>query len=241
MRFLLMLLIAFAAVPLQAQRVFRASAIDMEQDSRLDVLESQVAAIHDAIGQMVKPAPNPVPNAKPVSKPVVEPKAVVVARQTLAQPVSASNRYSTGELRTIIQSMRPGGWRGPVYADVEPESWARQHLQSDHGFTSAQVSGLTQSECLILHDLRHGGKISPFRSSQSVQSMTVQPVIVAAPANATATVQRSYNGPVVNRTVKRQVTQPQYQMQGGCPNGQCPTQRSQSSTPRFRLFPGLFR
>lgn len=241
MRFILLLLFACLAVPAQAQRVFRASAIDMEQDSRLDALESQVAAIHDAIGQLAKPTPDPVPNTKPVIVASAEPTKTTIVRRTVSTPVVQSSRYSTSELRAIIQSMRPGGWRGPVYADVEPESWARQHLQSDHGFTATQVAGLTQSECLILHDLRHGGKVSPYRSSRSVQPLTVQPVIVAAPAQATATVQRSYSGPVVNRTVTRQVTQPQYQIQSGCPNGQCPTQRSQKPTPRFRIFPGLFR
>lgn len=82
----------------------------------------------------------------------------------VAQSVQSS-RYTTEELRALIQQARPGGWRGPVYADVAP-SYAKQHLvEPKHGFTREQVAGLTTSEALILHDLAptHGNQIFPTR------------------------------------------------------------------------------
>lgn len=82
---------------------------------------------------------------------------------------SVSARYSTAELRSIIHAKRPGGWTGPVYADVSPRSQAKQHLVGpEHGFSWDQVSGLTQDEALILHDLapRHGNQIFPTRSKR---------------------------------------------------------------------------
>ncbi len=66
----------------------------------------------------------------------------------------------------MIQQARPGGWRGPVYADVAPRSMAKQHLVGpEHGFSWDQVNGLSQDEALILHDLapRHGNQIFPTR------------------------------------------------------------------------------
>jgi hypothetical protein len=75
-----------------------------------------------------------------------------------------SARYTTEQLRSKIRSLRPGGWRGPVYADVSPRSYAKQHLCGpEHGFTWEQVAGLSQEEALILHDLapRHGNQIFP--------------------------------------------------------------------------------
>lgn len=81
------------------------------------------------------------------------------------QPVPSS-RYTTTELRGMIHQARPGGWAGPIYADVSPRSMVWQHLVGpEHGFSSSQVNGLSQDEALILHDLapRHGNQIFPQR------------------------------------------------------------------------------
>jgi hypothetical protein len=85
------------------------------------------------------------------------------ATQTTRKIVQSA-RYTTEQLRSKIRSLRPGGWRGPVYADVSPRSYAKQHLCGpEHGFTWEQVAGLSQEEALILHDLapRHGNQIFP--------------------------------------------------------------------------------
>lgn len=128
-------------------------------------------------------------------------------REILGQPVFAkastpaaatqSSRYSSSELRALIQQHRPGGWSGPVYADVSPRSSAKRHLQDPkHGFTADQLAGLTQEEALILHDLAptHGNKIFPTRSGTQ-------------PARRQSSV--TWSQPLVN------------QMETGCANGQC--------------------
>ena len=89
-----------------------------------------------------------------------------VARPMRSAAAVQSFRYTTEELRNLIHQARPGGWRGPVYADVSPRSSVWQHLVGpEHGFSSSQVNGLSQEEALILHDLapRHGNQIFPQR------------------------------------------------------------------------------
>lgn len=100
----------------------------------------------------------------------------------LSEIVTQSAKYSTDELRDMIHAMRPGGWQGPVYADVQPRSSAKQHLVGpEHGFSWDQVSSLTQSEALILHDLapRHGNKIFPYRSGQAMASRKPEKIVIA--------------------------------------------------------------
>lgn len=94
------------------------------------------------------------------------PVVVVAAVQPAVQPAVQSSRYSTEELRSQIYFLRPNGWNGPIYADVQPRSSAKLHLTgNEHGFSWDQVNGLTQEEALILHDLapKHGNKIFPVR------------------------------------------------------------------------------
>lgn len=246
MRFVILTLVALCSLPSLAQeRVFRASSIDVEQDQRLDSLESRVSAL-ESVPTSAPPKPAPLTKqlstANLVAKPTkpAKPYAVITieslpgcppcerwkskeaselraqgwtvveapltssnsapffricigdkcyshrgfmshgalrgivgnargvvqnARQEIKQP-ARSARYTTSELRSMIQSKRPGGWTGPVYADVSPRSAAKQHLVGrEHGFSWDQVSGLTQEEALILHDLapRHGNQIFPTR------------------------------------------------------------------------------
>lgn len=237
MRFLICILSALCALPCVSQdRVFRASSIDTEQDSRLDAVEHRVATLEDAPAQKFSPASmvsKPTAAKPAASKPyavitieslpgcepcnrwkakearelraqgwtVVETslvssssapffricvgdkcysyrgfmshaslrailgRTVRVARQP-ANVAVQSARYTTAELRVLIHQARPGGWRGAVYADVSPRSMAKQHLVGpEHGFSWDQVSGLSQEEALILHDLApsHGNKIFPTR------------------------------------------------------------------------------
>ena len=112
---------------------------------------------------------------------------------------ATSGRYTTDELRQIIQAKRPGGWSVPVYADVSPRSQAKQHLVgSEHGFSWDQVAGLSQDEALILHDLapQHGNQIFPYRTGQAI----------------------------VTRSPTKIRSEPAFMGSGGCPNGQCAKQ-----------------
>ena len=45
MRYLFLITIALIALPAQAQRVFRASSIDLEQNERIDTLEARFASM----------------------------------------------------------------------------------------------------------------------------------------------------------------------------------------------------
>ena len=191
MRYLLILLAASVCIPASAQRVFRASPIDQEQNERLDKLEEQVRQLATSTQSL--------------------PEKMVAVTQPATQPVvQPSNRYSSDELQSMVRSMRPGGWQGPVYADVA-RGYERQHLLRDHGYKPEQIAGLSHSDLLILHDLSHGGKIHATRNAA--------PTIL--PNHSVGSVQRSYAGPIVNRNVTRQFIQP---VNSGCANGQCSTQ-----------------
>jgi len=262
MRLTLALIAVLCAAPAIAQeRIFRASSIDVEQDQRLDAIESRVSAL-EAVPTSQPPRPQ-VPSqprqtivpanmvkSQAKAKPAVsKPYAVITieslpgcppceawkakeARELRAQgwtvieapltssksapyfricigdkcythsgfmshgvlrgflgrlgqvtaqsdgwrqsratripdqpSLAVSSYYTTAELRALINQKRPGGWRGPVYADVAP-SYAKQHLvEPKHGFRREQVNGLTTEEALILHDLAptHGNQIFPTR------------------------------------------------------------------------------
>lgn len=178
-------------------RVFHASPIDVQQDSRLDALEEKNRSIEAKLSEIL---------AKLDTPKVSEPK-VAESLPTPVATTTTSSRFSTSELRSLIRAKRPGGWTGPVYADVSPRSMAKQHLVgSEHGFSWDQVSGLSQEEALILHDLapNHGNQIFPMRSvSKSVAPTVTQRV------TTTTTM------PVVTQKVTTTV------MQSGCENGQC--------------------
>jgi hypothetical protein len=240
MRSLALLVVLCVAPAFAQERVFRASSLDIEQNERLDSLETRVTDLESkptiappkpSVVPAVKAAQNlvksPVKATKPhavitieslpgcqpcqrwKSKEADELRAVgwtvieepltsassapffricindrcftyrgfmshsalrtIIAAATGAvqsEPQSAkASRYSTDELRAMIQAKRPGGWTGPVYASVA-RSQAKAHLVSSvHGFSWDQVSGLTSDEALILHDLapNHGNQIFPTR------------------------------------------------------------------------------
>lgn len=145
-----------------------------------------------------------------------------------SSPVPAGGlRYSTAELRSLIQRFRPNGWDGPIHADVSPRSAVWDHLVgAEHGFTRSQVSGLSQSEAMILHDLApgHGGQITPFRGGS-------QPLSRVADASGCPDGQC-----------------PLQPVSSGCAGGQCPLQSSSGQTRTITspqrsgvLFPRLRR
>lgn len=134
-----------------------------------------------------------------------------VARTTTAP---TSNRYSSGELKAIAAS-----YRGPMEAYVEPRSWAREHLQNDHGFSSSQVAGLTIHEAEVIHSMAHGGRITPFRSRSS-QTFAAAPVTMPDPATL-------YTPPA---PVAMPKTLPPPEYSSDCPNGQCPNVRTRTTT-----------
>lgn len=236
MRLLMLLVALVVTAPAYGQRIFRASAIDQEQNNRLDALEARIAAVESApVVRESKPVRQQVAVATPVrvESPVIQPPVVV--RPAPARAMVSSGRYSTAELRAMIHAKRPGGWRGPQYADVSPRSAAKQHLVGpEHGFSWDQVAGLTQEEALILHDLapRHGNQIFP-SGRRNVQAQPVPQVRVA-----------SYAPPMPMPQPMQQMPANPWPADSGCANGQCPisSPTSQSVAPvRGGFFQRIFR
>lgn len=174
----------------EAQRVFRASSIDVEQNERLDAVEAKVDQIADslksieqllsaqAMERVVAQAPRPKPADKE-SLTTAKPAPTVPSSRTVQTPTS--NRYTQAELTAIVQSRYPSGFR-VRHADVSPRSAVWSHLKSGiHGFSAEQVDGMPQWIALGLHDMEHGGEITPFRSSASSASTAARPASPAAP------------------------------------------------------------
>lgn len=215
---ILIVAIATLAPVASAQRVFRASSIDLEQNDRIDSLESKVSRIESSVSKLV---------AAIESKAVVQPATIVAEPVRTITPVSVqrtqaampSGYYSQSELISIVRSAYPNG-NYTRYADVSPRSAVWSHLMDgNHQFTSAQVQGLPQDIALGLHGLHHAGRIKATRSGGNVS--------YAQPAMPQVT----YSQPAYSQP--SQV----FQQAGGCANGQCPTPaRSQSVRRSFGIF-----
>jgi hypothetical protein len=212
----LIVAIATLAPAANAQRVFRASSIDIEQNERIDTIESKVARIESSVSKLVAAmeAKNTLPQpATVVSEPV---RTITPVSVTRPQASIQSGHYSQAELIAIVQAAYPGG-DYTRYADVSPRSGVWTHLMDgNHQFTAAQVNGLPQDIALGLHGLHHAGKIRATRSSRAAAPQ----VAYSQPA-----IQQSYSQPVI-------------QAAGGCANGQCA--RPSYSQPTRRSF-GIFR
>lgn len=205
-----------------AQRVFRASSIDIEQNERIDTIEAKVSRIESSVASLVsalEKQAKPVTIATQPATVAATPVSVITQPATIRQSSSqSSGYYSQAELIAIVQAAYPSG-DYTRYADVSPRSGVWRHLMDgNHQFTSAQVNGLPQDIALGLHGLHHAGKIRATRSSRAVAPQT------------------AYSQPAA-----QQYSQPtiQYaQATGGCANGQCA--RPSYSQPVRRSF-GFFR
>jgi hypothetical protein len=229
-----------------AQRVFRASSIDVEQNERIDSIsdrvdriETDIALIASAIEKQSEAKAaivQAVATPSVVEKPATAKAETVVA---VSQPSQAtveqqSTRYSQDELISIVKAAYPHG-DYERYATVEPKNDVWRHLQSgSHGFTATQVSGLPQDIALGLHGLHHANLIRPTRGTSRVSQPVAQTQVVYS--------QPAYSQPVTYapQPVVRQ--QPTYQAAGGCANGRCPNPAQPAQQhQRFRLFPRLGR
>lgn len=215
---MLILLLLASTATAQATRI---SAIT---ERYLATTETSRVGPGNSAGTTASESPRPTLQTTPEPEPRREaaPKPAAVSR-TAARPAPA--RYTIGELRRAIHRVAPNGWQGPQYADVSPRSAVWSHLTGEHGFTSQQVSGLTQGEALVLHDLAHAGKASPTRTRS-------------------AGVDRSHDtglslGVARGGTPRRSPAVPVIQSAAGCANGQCPI--SSPVRQRRGLFGRLFR
>lgn len=70
---------------------------------------------------------------------------------------SVDGRLTPNELRNFARS-----YNGPAFGVSDGNFWG--HLQSpNHGFTAAQLTGLTQAECAHIHAGHHWGYLTPFQ------------------------------------------------------------------------------
>jgi len=217
----LIVAIATLAPVANAQRVFRASSIDLEQNERIDSLESKVSRIESSVSKLVASLEKQAQPVRIASQPAtVTPVSVITQPATIRQSSSQSGGYySQAELIAIVQAAYPSG-DYTRYADVSPRSGVWTHLMDgNHQFTAAQVNGLPQDIALGLHGLHHAGKIRATRSSRAVAPQ----VAYSQPA-----IQQSYSQPAIQYA----------QAAGGCANGQCA--RPSYSQPVRRSF-GIFR
>jgi hypothetical protein len=189
-----------------AQRVFRASSIDIEQNERIDAIDQRVERIESSVASLVSAIEKQI-EVKPVTVEAAPPKVetVVSVRKPSAKP--ASNYYSQAELIGIVRAAYPNG-NYTRYADVSPRSGVWRHLQdSNHRFTASQVEGLPQDIALGLHGLHHANLIRATRGTSKVSA----PVVRSQPAKVV-------------------------QAAGGCPNGQCARQSQPARQQQFRTF-----
>lgn len=144
------------------------------------------------------------------SEPVAAPQKPVTVAYT--KP-SLQSQPQERRLKTTAELQRDlrANWTSTLYADVKPRSWAKRHLVNDHGYQPSQVNGLSQDESWMLHNLAHNSarRINAYTAGASRPAVrSEQPAMVFA------------------------------ERESGCPNGQCATQRTQSTRRSSGWRPG---
>jgi hypothetical protein len=209
------------AVPQKTVQPKNVHYVQIGDLKEIDGVVHRLAQVGDSVKWLPLPKPEVIPTPKPEVIPA--PKSNPLPPQRVVTTTKAtSSRYTTSELKAIAAS-----YRGPMEAGVSPKSWAWEHLKNDHGFSADQVAGLSLQEALVIHSMAHGGRVKPYRSTRSQVTYTTtaplslpDPVTIAPPPAPAVAQRKTYAQP-----------------QGGCPNGRCPTSRSQPTyQPRFRLF-----
>ena len=187
---------------------------------RIDEIEAQLAekstTANEAIVRVVVEREQAAAKVAARAPSVTATKTVSGPIRTVSRSVTqpASSRLKTAsELRREIASRRTSR----TYATISPRSvsWATLHLTTsapDHTYVyqRSQLAGLSLSELEMLHNINHSRNlaISPYASgTQAVRSAAPMPAF-------TPTVMPTYSPPTM----------------GGCPNGQCPTSPSRSTT-----------
>lgn len=143
-------------------------------DERLKKLETNTQAAVETKDQTVtvrvvvdKPPPLLVATSAPLpkAKPVVVSKPTTVARSVVR---TTTRRRTTSELQSAIAA----AWTSRVYGRMAAgqERLVYRHLTTTHGYTPSQVNGLPLDYALMLHNLAHGPKVSPYTKSATVQA-----------------------------------------------------------------------
>lgn len=146
-----------------------------------------------------------------VSEPLVVKKPTVVRRATTTPVVarSAASRWkSAAEIKQAIQTNRTSRVYGRMARGAEGQVW--NHLIREHGYAPSQVNGLTIDDALMLHNLAHGPKISPYASTVTTSAVAM-PVDVFIPTP---------------NPKPPTMWSPPVNVGGNCANGQCARQSS---------------
>jgi hypothetical protein len=244
MRNLIVLLAVLVASPAYAQRVFRASVkIDDVQNERLDEIEAKVNNLNETVKVLAQtvntlaevqrqrievsklelqaetqPKPKDV-STKVVSHTTAPPQEMLVPIQQTENPNVTKLPQTQNALARLAWRTYPDGQYRVRYADVQPRSQVWNHLRS-HGYSDSQIEGLSMFEALAIHDLTHGGVVSP--------TMTLH--------RDPPTQQVAHQQPQQAYAIPKGVLY----SDAGCANGQCARQGVSYSRSRPRLF-GLFR
>lgn len=184
--------------------------VDQSQNARIqaieDALQDQLSAYDDKLNAIESRQDDLEARLSKLES-AAKPSAVIaetIQKAATPAPVT-SNRYTRSELDAWVRARYTPST--PLRSGVMARGYENQvwnHLVQ-HGFTSAQVTGLEYWVASALHDARHGGRISPFRSTSAttvVAAATVQP---AKPTPA-VTVQKSYSYNCANGNCSRQMS-----------------------------------
>lgn len=138
--------------------------------------------------------------------------AVVQPKPMIAPVRNTIRRLRTrAELQRAISAARTNVVYGRMARGQQSRVW--YHLTASHGYTSAQVAGLSLSDALMLHNLAHGPKISAWTTGAPTTSVVTQSVTAPSlPVQAVSTT--------------------------NCANGQCFRSSSSNSSTRSRWYLG---
>ena len=148
MRYLFLITLALIALPAQAQRVFRASSIDLEQNERIDILEARFASIESSINRLA----------------TTQERAVPVVAVTVATKPSPAAVATVRKSRIVPATYAPSQSHWTYQGDI------RSHLATGHG--TVNTAGMSRDEMESLHDSLHEGNVPRVQRtvSRSVQA-----------------------------------------------------------------------
>lgn len=173
MRFVLAVLMAVIAIPCVAQeRIFHASAIDIEQNNRLTNIETRLAALE---APTVIPTARPAAPKKQITKAVVSPEVCPNCPAPVVQHAHPHPHPAPVVVRSQPAVVQSQSNYQPRWQNYDGLSF-RQHAEQMHGINT---SGMSDSQVGLLrdrdHDMYGGGHPAAMRnrSAQSYSNYAV--------------------------------------------------------------------
>ena len=177
----LVCLMCLGESPANAQRIFRASPVDVEQDQRIDAIEAKVSRIETSVAEIVTLVKTQsATTTVAVSTPTKTAKSVA-RKNTPEYKVGDDITVSNGDVNTVIRigevdgmiayftaakaSPKPPQQQTVSYQPSRSRShWTypgdiKSHLASGHG--NVNTAGMTRDQMESLHDDLHEGRSRP--------------------------------------------------------------------------------